>query len=90
MGTAFRPQRHAADWGFDENGHRLDRIGRPVEAADMTAAVKKSTTGTKFSAEARKQCNKHSAASRMELTAAAMRLIYHSQAGTEKVVAPRR
>lgn len=56
----------------------------------MKAAVKKPTTGTKFAAEARKQCNKLSDESRMALTAAAMRLIYHSQAGTEKVVAPRR
>jgi hypothetical protein len=52
--------------------------------------VKKPTTGIKFAAEARKQCNKLSAKSRVELTAAAMRVVYHYQAGTEKVVAPRR
>ena len=61
-----------------------------MDVVSMKAAVKKPTTGTKFAAEARKQCNKLSDESRMALTAAAMRLIYHSQAGTEKVVAPRR
>jgi len=63
-----------------------------MDATTMSATVKKTpaTTGTKFAAEARKQCNKISDESRMELTAAAMRLIYHNQTGAEKAVAHRR
>lgn len=63
-----------------------------MDVPGMRATVKKplATKGTKFAAEARKQCKKLSDESRMQLTAAAMRLIYHNQAGTEKAVAHRK
>jgi hypothetical protein len=58
----------------------------------MSDTVKKqaATTGTKYAAEARKACNKHSDESRQSLTAAAMRMIYHNHAGAGEAVARRR
>jgi len=58
----------------------------------MNATLKKqaASTGTKYAAEARKACNKLSDQARMDLTAAAMRLIYHKHAGAEETVARRR
>jgi hypothetical protein len=58
----------------------------------MNATVKKqaATTGTKYAAEARKACNKLTDQARMDLTAAAMRLIYHNHAEAGEAVARRR
>lgn len=63
-----------------------------IAAISATVNVKKptTTTGTKFAAEARTECNKLSDEARMELTAAAMRMIYHNPAGAKKAVAHRR
>ena len=57
----------------------------------MSASEKKAplSKGTKLAAAARKECNKLSDESRIHLTATAMRLIYHNQAGATKAFAHR-
>lgn len=70
---------------------RLDQSVGLMKISRMSVSAKKAPTtkGTKLAAAARKECNKLSDESRIHLTATAMRLIYHNQAGATKAVAHR-